>query len=97
VLRVNVFRRRRRLLLTLLCVALVFVGWDLAALAAGHWRVDPRQSSGIVLAGRLPVEELLFFLVVPLCSVLGFEAVRAVKRHWAAGDEVPSGNQGGPR
>jgi lycopene cyclase domain-containing protein len=56
----------------------VFVAWDLAALAAGHWTYDPRQTLPVRLPGGLPVEEVLFFLVVPVCAVLGFEAVRAV-------------------
>ncbi|MEV0730001.1 lycopene cyclase domain-containing protein [Polymorphospora sp. NPDC050346] len=86
VFRVNVLRRWRRLLLTLLPVVVVFVAWDLAAIAAGHWSFDPDQITGIMLPGRLPVDELLFFVVVPVCAVLGFEAVRAVLR-WRAGDE----------
>jgi len=78
VLRVGVLRRWRRLVLTLVPVAMVFVGWDLAALAAGHWSYDDGQLVGVWLPGHLPLEELLFFLVVPLCSVLAFEAVRTV-------------------
>jgi len=88
VLRVNVLRRWRRLLLTLLPVIVVFVLWDLAAIAAGHWTFDPEQTTGILLPGGLPVDELLFFVVVPVCAVLGFEAVRAVLRRPAGdGDE----------
>jgi lycopene cyclase domain-containing protein len=79
-LRVGVLRRWRRLLLTLLPVAAVFVLWDVAAIAAGHWDFDPAQTSGIVLPFGLPLEELLFFLVVPVCAILGFEAVRKVLR-----------------
>jgi len=86
VLKVNVLRRWRRLLLTLLPVAVVFVLWDLAAIAAGHWTFDPAQTTGILLPGGLPVDEVLFFVVVPICAVLGFEAVRAVLRR-PAGDE----------
>ena len=59
-------------------VAAVFVAWDLAATAAGHWSFDPGRVLGAFLPGGLPIEEVLFFLVVPLCSVLGFEAVRSV-------------------
>jgi lycopene cyclase domain-containing protein len=77
-LRVGVVRRWRRLLLTVLPVAAVFVLWDLAAIAAGHWDFDAGQVVGVWLPGGLPVEELLFFLVVPVCAVLGFEAVRTV-------------------
>jgi lycopene cyclase domain-containing protein len=90
-LRVGVFRRWRRLVLTLLPVVVVFGLWDVAAVAAGHWSFDERQLTGVVLPGGLPLEELLFFLVVPTCAILGFEAVRAVKRHWAVGDEAPGG------
>ena len=86
-LKVNVFRRWRRLVLALLPTLIVFGLWDILAIAAGHWSYDPRQLTGIVLPGGLPVEELLFFLVVPTCAILGFEAVRAVKPHWPAGDE----------
>jgi lycopene cyclase domain-containing protein len=89
VLRVNVFRRWRRLLLTLLPVLVVFVLWDLAAIAAGHWTFDPAQTTGVVFPGGLPLDELLFFLVVPVCAILGFEAVRAVRTAQGkpAGDE----------
>ncbi len=78
VLRVGVLRQWRRLLLTLVPVASVFVAWDLAAIAAGKWSYDDGQIVGLRLPGRLPLEELLFFLVVPLCAVLAFEAVRTV-------------------
>jgi lycopene cyclase domain-containing protein len=80
VLRVGVLRQWRRLLLTLLPVVAIFVAWDLAAVWAGHWTFDPAQITGVVLPGGLPIDELLFFVVVPVCAVLGFEAVRKVLR-----------------
>ncbi len=83
---VRVYRQWRRLLLTLLPVVAVFVVWDLYAIAAGHWSFDTEQTTGLLLPGDLPVEELLFFVVVPVCSLLSFEAVRTV-RGWPAGDE----------
>lgn len=86
ILRVNVFRRWRRLALTLLPVLVIFGGWDVLAIAAGHWTYDLGQMTGIRL-GNLPLDEVLFFLVVPTCAILSFEAVRAVKPHWRAGDE----------
>ena len=83
---VRVYRQWKRLLLTLLPVVAVFVCWDLYAIWAGHWDFDPDQTLGLVLPGGVPVEELLFFVVVPTCAVLAFEAVRRVKG-WPAGDE----------
>ena len=41
-----------------------------------------------MLPGGLPLEEGLFFLAVPVCSILTLEAVRAV-RGWRVGDEGP--------
>ncbi|MDQ6873531.1 MAG: lycopene cyclase domain-containing protein [Actinomycetota bacterium] len=83
---VRVYRRWRRLALALFPTVVVFTAWDVAAIAAGHWRYDLHQMTGVVLPGRLPLEELLFFLVIPTCAILGFEAVRRV-RGWPAGDE----------
>jgi lycopene cyclase domain-containing protein len=85
-LKVGVYRRWRRLLLTLLPVVAVFVVWDLSAIAAGHWSFDDAQTLGVELPGGLPLEELLFFVVVPICAVLAYEAVRTV-RGWPGGDE----------
>jgi lycopene cyclase domain-containing protein len=86
VLHVGVYRRWRRLLRTLACVVPPFVLWDVYAISRGQWTFDPERTTGVLLPGRLPLEELLFFLVIPVCAVLSFEAVRAVKG-WAAGDE----------
>lgn len=85
-LHTRVYARWRRLLLALLPGFLVFVTWDLYAIAAGHWSFDPRRIVGVVLPGGIPLEEVLFFLVVPTCAVLAFEAVRR-RTGWSAGDE----------
>ena len=83
---VRVYRQWRRLLLTLACVVPVFVVWDLYAIAEGHWDFDPEQTTGLLLPGGLPVEELLFFVLVPTAALLSVEAVRRVKG-WPLGDE----------
>ncbi|HSV66587.1 MAG TPA: lycopene cyclase domain-containing protein [Mycobacteriales bacterium] len=82
----GVYRRLRRLAQALLPTFVIFIGWDLYAISRHHWRYDPAQTVGLVLPGRLPVEEALFFLVVPACAILTLEAVRQVTG-WPAGDE----------
>jgi lycopene cyclase domain-containing protein len=84
---VRVWRRPKRLLLTVLPVVVVFVIWDLYAIANDHWYFDPAQTTGVLLFGLLPIEELLFFVVVPIAAVMTLEAVRVVKTHWVVGDE----------
>jgi len=83
-LRARVYRRWRRLLLTLLPVLAVFITWDVLAIRAHDWSY--RKLTGVRL-GNLPIEELVFFVVVPVCSVLTFEAVRRLRPTWRAGDE----------
>jgi len=79
VLGVRVYRRPRRLLLTLAPVFLVFVGWDALAIHAGQWSYH--RLTGVHV-GNVPLEELLFFLVIPTCAVLTLEAVRRTKPSW---------------
>jgi lycopene cyclase domain-containing protein len=87
VLHVDVYRRVRRLALTLLPVVPPFLAWDLYAVASGHWSFDGTQLVGLTLPGGLPVEEVAFFFVIPVVSVLTLEAVRVV-RGWRVGDET---------
>jgi len=89
-LRTRVYARWRRLVRTLVPVLVVFVGWDLYAIARGQWSFDACRVTGVRLPGGIPVEEVLFFVVVPICAILTLEAVRARRRDWpgwSVGDE----------
>ncbi|WP_027346637.1 lycopene cyclase domain-containing protein [Hamadaea tsunoensis] len=79
VLKVGVLRQVRRLALTVAPVAAVFLVWDLFAVHSGWWTFDAARILGVRVAG-LPIEEVLFFVVVPVCAILGYEAVRTVLR-----------------
>jgi lycopene cyclase domain-containing protein len=74
--RARVYRRPRRLVRALAIPVVVFVVWDLIAIARGHWTFAARYVTGWDLPGGLPVEELAFFLVTPVCALLTFEASR---------------------
>ncbi len=82
VLGARVYRQARRLAMTLLPVVIVFGGWDVYAIHHGSWDYDPRYLVGVTLPGHLPLEELLFFVVIPICAVLTLEAVRVCRPHW---------------
>lgn len=84
-LRTRVFRRWLRLLLTLAPVLVVFFIWDIYAISSGHWDFDPQRTTGITV-GIVPLEEVVFFVVIPIASILTLEAVRSV-RGWSVGDE----------
>ncbi|WP_210502421.1 lycopene cyclase domain-containing protein [Nocardioides xinjiangensis] len=77
--RLRVLRQPRRLLLTIALAGTPFLLWDLWATHVGHWWFDERQTLPWRVAG-LPPEEIGFFVVIPLVSVLTLEGVRAARR-----------------
>ena len=78
----RVYRQPARLARAVLPVAAAFLAWDAVAIAAGVWTYDPRYVTGLRLPLRIPVEELVFFLVVPVCGVLTYGCVRALLARW---------------
>jgi lycopene cyclase domain-containing protein len=74
----GVYRQARRAAAAVLPVAIVFVAWDAIAVAAHIWTYNPRYVTGLNLLGLLPLEELLFFVVIPLCGLLTYNAVNGI-------------------
>ena len=70
----RVYRRPRALAATLMPVVAVFAGWDLIAVHRGDWWYSTRYTLGLRLLG-LPVEEWLFFIVIPVCALLTYETL----------------------
>ena len=85
-LRARVYRRPVRLALAMLPTLVVFVAWDMLGIARDHWSYSPRFTTGIML-GPMPLEELVFFLVIPVCGLLTYEAVGSVLRRVRGGEE----------
>lgn len=76
----RVYRRPRLLSATLAPVVALFALWDLIAVSRSHWWFSQHYTLGVHALG-LPVEEWLFFLVVPVCALLTFEVLgRGVQR-----------------
>ncbi|HZQ32217.1 MAG TPA: lycopene cyclase domain-containing protein [Mycobacterium sp.] len=74
----GVYRQPQRTATAVLPVAAVFVLWDVTAIAAHVWTYNSRYLTGTRLPGALPIEELLFFVVIPLCGLLTYGAVDAL-------------------
>lgn len=77
VLGARVYRQPRRLLSTLAAVVAPFYLWDLVAVARHHWMFSPHETTGWTVPGGVPIEELAFFVVVPLCALLTYGVVRS--------------------
>ncbi|CQD10076.1 lycopene cyclase, CrtYc [Mycobacterium lentiflavum] len=74
----GVYRQPRRVIGAVIPVAAVFLVWDAVAIAARVWGYNGDYITGIDLPFGVPVEEALFFLVIPLCALLTYNAVTAI-------------------
>ena len=81
-LKVGVLKQFKRVVLAIAPVAFLFIAWDKYAIASGHWYFDKNQILGIFGPFGIPLEEYLFFIVVPIAVLMTIEAVRTVKKHW---------------
>jgi lycopene cyclase domain-containing protein len=78
VLGARVYRSPRRLWRALWPMLGVFVAWDLIVIARDHWTFSERYTTGLVFPGGVPLEEVVFFIVIPICGLLSLEAVRRI-------------------
>ena len=74
----RVWRRPRRLLAAIALPIAIFLVWDVIAIARDHWSYNPEYVTGWELPFDVPIEELVFFVVIPICALLTFEAVRRI-------------------
>lgn len=74
------WRRPRRLAAAVVPGLVAFSAWDVAAIAHHQWSYNPRYVTGWDLPGGLPVEEVVFFVVIPVCALLTFSVVEGAWR-----------------
>jgi lycopene beta-cyclase len=91
VLGARVWRRPARTAKAIAPAFVVFLAWDLWASRRGTWDFSDQYTLGVRLPGGMVIEELLFFIVVPICALLTLEAVRQMQRR-----RIPSAVQVAP-
>jgi lycopene cyclase domain-containing protein len=74
----GVYRQWRRAVQAILPVAVVFLVWDELAVAARVWSYDGDYITGLNIPFDVPIEEVLFFVVIPVCALLTFNAVSSI-------------------
>ena len=79
VLGARVYARWRLAVLAMLPTVLLFSVWDVVGIVRLHWTYNPDFVTGVQL-WVMPLEELVFFVVIPLCGLLTYEAVGTVLR-----------------
>lgn len=82
IFKVGVLRRFTKAMRAIAPVGFIFILWDAYAIKSGHWRFDKDQILGIFGPFSIPLEEYLFFFIVPLAALMTIEAVLKVNPHW---------------
>ena len=78
-LKIRVLKRFNKVIKALIPGFILFVIWDAYAVSRGHWWFDPAQILGIYGPFKIPLEEYLFFLIVPIAAIMTISAVTKVR------------------
>lgn len=81
--KIHVLRRPQLLLTAILPVSIVFLIWDAFAINQKHWTFDSEQTLGIIGPFDIPLEEYLFFIIIPIAAVLTLEGVKVVMKRFS--------------
>lgn len=71
----RLYTRWKYLLPAIVITMLIFVTWDIIFTHMGYWFFNPIYNSGIYI-NKLPLEEYLFFIVIPYACAFSFYAVQ---------------------
>lgn len=73
--KINFYKKPVRLFAALTIPAAIYIFWDILATKAGQWGFNEKYVTGIFIY-NLPIEEILFFFVIPFCSLFLWESVK---------------------
>jgi lycopene cyclase domain-containing protein len=68
----------KALLFSIASIVCIFGAWDVFAVVRGHWHFNPQAILGLYIF-NLPLEEVLFFVVIPFCCIFSWEVVKFFK------------------
>ena len=78
--KIKVLRRPRILISAIFPVSVFFLLWDAFAIYQNHWTFDRDQILGIFGPLNIPLEEYLFFFIIPVAAILTLEGVKVVMK-----------------
>jgi len=67
-------------LLTDGAILAVYLIWDFWAISKRNWYFDSHQMLNIFIIPKVPLEEVLFFIVVPVTTVMTFKALLKITK-----------------
>jgi lycopene cyclase domain-containing protein len=83
--KMDFYKYPSRLVLSILLPFIIFTIWDIFVTARGHWSFNPLYTVGFKIFG-LPIEEILFFIIIPFCGLFTWESVKYFTRNMKSKD-----------
>jgi lycopene cyclase domain-containing protein len=74
--RVGFYKKWKYLFPAMILPALIYIAWDIFFTSEGVWSFNQQYVTGVKIA-NLPIEEVLFFLLVPYCCIFIYECIRS--------------------
>lgn len=78
--KVAFYKKWKFLFPAMILPAILYIAWDIYFTAKGVWSFNDTYITGIKFYG-LPLEEMLFFFIVPYCCVFIYECIRSYFPH----------------
>jgi len=72
------YQYKRGLFSSIGLILIIFGAWDIFATYRGHWYFNPQGVYAFKII-NLPIEEILFFVVIPFCCIFTWEAIIYIK------------------
>lgn len=73
--KLDFYKYPKRIIYSIGLPFLIFLLWDIFAAYRGHWSFNQNYIIGFQLFG-LPIEEILFFIIIPFCALFTWESVK---------------------
>lgn len=73
--RIRFWKMWKPLFAGIIAMMAIYIPWDIAFTAQGVWSFNHEYVTGFYIFG-LPIEEWLFFVVIPYCIVFSYEVLR---------------------
>lgn len=73
------YRNLKALAYSIGLILIIFGAWDVFATWRKHWYFNPDQVWNFRII-NLPLEEVLFFVVIPFCCIFTWEALKYLRQ-----------------
>ena len=73
--KISFYKKWKFIFPSIFLVAIVFIAWDIYFVKNGVWGFNKAYLSGLYVF-NLPIEEVLFFVIIPYCFMFTYEVVK---------------------